>query len=229
MKLKKIKTENLIALLAIVFSFIGGPIFLNLISGSGELKLFSPTVYQLKEKNSLFSIVDLKMENIGDEPINLTRIVISVEKCFLFDPASEKLAMIPASAEYDINLSNVSSGENMQLDIFHQLTPSESDRIHIRLGGNRFLKMEDNSLEKGNSSYLSRIKLNFWEDDKFLASSEEIDVLVIVNDYDSKSTREVSFFDHNKVKIQNHPKLTKNVIKKIMNSKGMPPPNWINQ
>lgn len=165
---------------AIIIS-IGGtlavliPIIYGVISYKPKSDLIDVSPYLYSYGFSTVCPVDIKLKNNGRAVSYIKRIKINVleNHTFDYDPSPTALRF-PATATYNISLSDLKRGESKEFNTSHVIPGGETDRIILVLGGNKVLGSD--------ISYLSRITLTIIADYSTQLTSKSIDILVLNHD-----------------------------------------------
>lgn len=224
------KKELLIAtglILLVIVSLISWNIFQK--NNNSNLKPL--TVLGVESKmyefgSSLFTIIDLKLENTNDLPVRITDITLEVERSFQFDGPRPPQFRVPVSAIYHTSLVNLFEGDSKNLSVFHEIPSGQSERIAITVGSSGFVEQEDGTYQRQDPSYLSRVRIFLKSGDQVIAETNSIDLLVVAQD----SGMEESFSTENtqlKIEADSLATMTTNEIRQNLQQLNVQVPSWL--
>ncbi len=226
---KNLSTQWKLALLAAATAIIAAilPVFLETYISREQPALL--TIVDINTKSlevgaSIFTVLDLKLENAGDEPGRITQISLNVEKSFQFFLSETTQFRVPVSASYDISLADSFEGDRIIRDLFHEVAPHSADRIQLVVGGGETSLPEDGVYQQNDPSYISMTTISLIHNGIEVAESKPVIVFTLAQD---SGVEEESIKDDLPLQIDALPKIGSSEIQHIMQEIGVESPTWL--
>lgn len=209
--------EYKVAFIGVVGAIIVALITLIPPSLEPDLKLIGSTVHVLKvgHDKDVFSLIDIKLKNSGEDSTYLTKVEVAVLELESLPTATRSCGgchITSPSATYSVDLSLLDKGKIKPINISHTIQPKKTDRFVIAL--------------KGDKSLVSRVRIIIKADEDTIIESKPLNI-IIVNQGGNRGYNHTSLTFNKIVDEKLTEELTRERLLKLLGSNKMKIPIWV--